>query len=95
MSSEIPLYAVVDKSRKKINQDELTESDAMSDVIESDEDAPQIPPKKLNGFHKEAACSGEASSSTDAVAPTIAAPRTGFVCKNELRDPSVCCGGQV
>ena len=71
---------MVDKSRKKINQDELTESDAMSDVIESDEDAPQIPPKKLNGFHKEAACSGEASSSTDAVAPTIAAPRNPTVC---------------
>ena len=45
MSSEIPpLYAVVDKSRKE-NRDELTVSDAaVSDVIESDEDAPKIPP---------------------------------------------------
>ena len=80
MSSEIPLYAVVDKSRKKINQDELTESDAMSDAIESDEDAPQIPPKKLTGFHEEATCSGVESPSADAVAPTIDAPQNPTVC---------------
>ena len=80
MSSEIPLYAVVDKSRKKINQDEINESGAMSDAIESDEDAPQIPPKKLTGFHEEAACSGVASPSSDAVAPTIDATRNPTLC---------------
>ena len=72
MSSEIPLYAVMDKSRKK-NRDELTGSDAaVSDVIESDEDAPKLLPRRLNDLQDAENLSAVASQS-DAIDLTIGA----------------------
>ena len=69
MSSEIPLYAVVDKSRKK-NRDELSVSDAaVSDVIESDEDAPKLPPRSVDNF-------SAVASQFDAIRLTIEASAT-------------------
>ena len=73
MSSEIPpLYAVVDKSRKE-NRDELTVSDAaVSDVIESDEDAPKIPPRRLDDL-QDAVSLLPVASQSDAISLTIGA----------------------